>query len=462
MAKFTTTTAFIANGKNSSVSSGDLITFEGFTTKGDGGAATWKHNGNTGETVSQSPAQLSSALLNDASGNQWILVNDPINIKMTGAVGDGVADETTFITAAGTGNTQKEVIFPIGTYDLPTNATVNSDVKINLEKGATLTGAGIISGLAIVDFGLLSTSETSQSHLANSSTSQQGMVIQYRRQGTPTAASESDGLLVIATSDMDATTFNADVVGIGARGEIGAANTNGRAWGLNAFGTIRDGGDGQLYGIEVNIDNRGAANRIPDTQKAKYGINITTKATSDEGTAAIVIGTSSQWNYGIWTAPSAFVAANADSRFIELNNIMAIDLQGRIAVGHNSPTEHIHIKRTSGRSQLAIESDLGGEVSVKFTDTATRNWAIGMDLTSGQFRITKTSTVAALGVFQIDLNNNFGLNGLSVGGGAGNIFLANAVTVPTSNPTGGGIIYNNAGALTYRGPGGTITVLGAS
>jgi len=45
------------------------------------------------------------------------------------------------------------------------------------------------------------------------------------------------------------------------------------------------------------------------------------------------------------------------------------------------------------------------------------------------------------------------------GGGAGVIGIANATVIPTWNPAGGGVLYVNAGALTYRGPAGTITVI---
>ena len=40
------------------------------------------------------------------------------------------------------------------------------------------------------------------------------------------------------------------------------------------------------------------------------------------------------------------------------------------------------------------------------------------------------------------------------------IFLGNAAALPTGNPALGGYLYVNAGALTYRGSGGTTTVLG--
>jgi hypothetical protein len=58
-------------------------------------------------------------------------------------------------------------------------------------------------------------------------------------------------------------------------------------------------------------------------------------------------------------------------------------------------------------------------------------------------------------------------NGVSLGGGAGSygsgnkvVFLANATTVPTTNPTGGSIIYAEAGAAKSRGTSGTITTFG--
>ena len=50
----------------------------------------------------------------------------------------------------------------------------------------------------------------------------------------------------------------------------------------------------------------------------------------------------------------------------------------------------------------------------------------------------------------------------SIGGGAGVLGITNATTVPSSNPTGGGILYVEAGALKYRGSSGTITTLGAA
>ena len=99
MRQFNTLTGFLLS-KSSNPTTDDTVTFEGYAAIGDGGAATWQHNGVTGQTPSQSPAQLSDGLLNDGSGNQWSLVSDgKIILKSLGAVGNGVNDDTLSIIA---------------------------------------------------------------------------------------------------------------------------------------------------------------------------------------------------------------------------------------------------------------------------------------------------------------------------------------------------------------------------
>jgi hypothetical protein len=55
-------------------------------------------------------------------------------------------------------------------------------------------------------------------------------------------------------------------------------------------------------------------------------------------------------------------------------------------------------------------------------------------------------------------NTQFG-NSASFGGGQLVIGINNATTVPTSNPTGGGVLYEEAGALKHRGSGGLVTTI---
>ena len=55
----------------------------------------------------------------------------------------------------------------------------------------------------------------------------------------------------------------------------------------------------------------------------------------------------------------------------------------------------------------------------------------------------------------------FGSPTASWGGGSTVIGIRNATTAPSSNPTNGGILYVEAGALKYRGSSGTVTTLAA-
>ena len=59
-------------------------------------------------------------------------------------------------------------------------------------------------------------------------------------------------------------------------------------------------------------------------------------------------------------------------------------------------------------------------------------------------------------------NTQFGSTTRSFGGGNGVIGIANAAGVPGSNPTGGGVLYAEAGALKWRGSGGTVTTIAAA
>ena len=66
---------------------------------------------------------------------------------------------------------------------------------------------------------------------------------------------------------------------------------------------------------------------------------------------------------------------------------------------------------------------------------------------------------------RIDLGGSLrlGSQSQSLGGGAGGLLaMANATTVPSTNPTGGGILYAEGGALKWRGSSGTVTTIAAA
>jgi hypothetical protein len=59
----------------------------------------------------------------------------------------------------------------------------------------------------------------------------------------------------------------------------------------------------------------------------------------------------------------------------------------------------------------------------------------------------------------LHVTQNLRLNTTSLGGGSGVIAIANATTLPSAPPTGGGVLYVENGALMYRGSSGTVTTV---
>ena len=81
---------------------------------------------------------------------------------------------------------------------------------------------------------------------------------------------------------------------------------------------------------------------------------------------------------------------------------------------------------------------------------------------AGQLKMT--GTIAAYdGLTSMNFgagrNVGFASANSSFGGGSGVIGIQNATTVPTSNPTGGGVLYASAGALNYIGTSGTAAAI---
>lgn len=79
-----------------------------------------------------------------------------------------------------------------------------------------------------------------------------------------------------------------------------------------------------------------------------------------------------------------------------------------------------------------------------------------------RFYTTTDGSTTSAERMRINSAGNIGFNGASFGSGTLVMFIANATAVPSTNPTGGGILYVEAGALKYRGSSGTVTTLGAA
>jgi hypothetical protein len=147
---------------------------------------------------------------------------------------------------------------------------------------------------------------------------------------------------------------------------------------------------------------------------------------------------------------------------------MCVDKDGRSAFGKSTSDAAAETKilayASSGNAAIKVEAGNTAESFIKFTHTGTRNWYVGHETTNGTFVIGTGATLTTSRLIIADGNLNIGLmtNAPTYGSGAKVVFISNATTAPTTNPTGGGLLYVEAGALKYRGTGGTVTTLGAA
>lgn len=198
--------------------------------------------------------------------------------------------------------------------------------------------------------------------------------------------------------------------------------------------------------------------------------------------ASVSVGQPSQ----VWTMQGRATAGNAyvvrditagNNVFViepaAAENSVYIDNVGHIGFGTiANATWQAHFKHSapSGVVYLVLENTASG-ISLFDLRTADQTWQINVNLdnsyrlfdgTNGNVVIQVESGAAQHSIF-IDANGNIGHGAApSAGGGVGLVYQADAGTVPTSNPTGGGIFYSTGGAGTWRGSGGTVTTFGPS
>jgi hypothetical protein len=129
----------------------------------------------------------------------------------------------------------------------------------------------------------------------------------------------------------------------------------------------------------------------------------------------------------------------------------------------------------SDPAQLSVTARSAGTIGQVIRGATSQAVDLLQTQTSGgtvNFGVDSIGSVFTAALMGMDRSNaillsssrNVGLNAGSAnyGGGAAVTFIGNAATAPTTSPTGGGILFVNAGALTYRGTsGGNTTVVNA-
>jgi hypothetical protein len=146
---------------------------------------------------------------------------------------------------------------------------------------------------------------------------------------------------------------------------------------------------------------------------------------------------------------------------------------GKLSVGTTGTTTAINVvgavNDNNGLLQLVpTGGDYAGITLFNRSSGAganSRRWQIANNYsTTGGLDILRSTSSTSNPIAQVavfDKDGNFGLNTqIQFGGGAGGCFgIGNATTVPTTNPSGGGVLYAEAGALKWRGSSGTVTTI---
>lgn len=167
-------------------------------------------------------------------------------------------------------------------------------------------------------------------------------------------------------------------------------------------------------------------------------------------------------------------------------NLAFDDTNNRLGVGTNAPAAKLDLDTLSTatttqavgllmrhRSSNTPGVGFGGILRVQAdTDNHTNanqfgitvTWVVatnGSQTARVQFFVYDTAAREGIRLEATGATVNMGLLGASgYGSGVKVIAIGNATTVPSTNPTGGGVLYVESGALKWRGSSGTVTILG--
>lgn len=171
------------------------------------------------------------------------------------------------------------------------------------------------------------------------------------------------------------------------------------------------------------------------------------------------------WNTGTsYSSGSALTAAiisgigndlrtwggNVDGGGYTLANVAAMTVTTHNATTVNATT----VNATNINASGVISATGSGYVSTNHINSPSSQLTLdtashAYDIVAGPNALVVKATTANIGI------NTFS----AFGSGAGVIGIANRTTAPTTNPSGGGVLYCESGALKYRGSSGTVTTI---
>jgi hypothetical protein len=179
-------------------------------------------------------------------------------------------------------------------------------------------------------------------------------------------------------------------------------------------------------------------------------------------TGTLAMGANNITGTGTVSANVFSAAATTDSTSSTTGAIICsggVGIAKRLNIGTQCA---IGVNRTTAISAFEVVGTGGINVTDGQAAASVKQLNLAYDTTNDRSVITSIHQGVAFTDIEFDCGNIGFFTAPSAGGGSNVIFIKNAATVPTTNPTGGGILYVTGGALKYRGSGGTVTNIAAA
>lgn len=409
-------------------------------------------------------------------------------------------------------------------YDRSTNVfaisgglTVSEDTTLGNASGDTLTitgttvttpnGLNFDSNTLVIDasnnrVGVGTSAPQRTFHVHNSTGGGQPALAQFTNTVTA-AASTTDGLIVGVTAtgvgminqqenlDLGLWTNNSPRINIEADGDV-AFDTN--VLFVDAVNNRVGVGLGAPYsGFKLDVLGAGEDVRLASSTDASHGFRVVGAEAGAERAWLYVTGgnanhaghlrlTNGDTDATFATIVMRNAAGTTINNFTTSGN--GYYTGGSFGIGTTSPQRRLHVVGTNGpvasfptiggsdyfiledaaALSMAIITSTTGTAGIRFYKSGAANakWRLFYDASTDSMRLGEDNTNVRVDVIGRNLGlclNGSAPNYQSMSGG---MYIANTATAPTGNPSSGGFLYVESGALKYRGSGGTITTVAAA